>query len=99
MGAALGEGQLSSFAKDLQKRCDNGLLLVLVPRNRAGEIGNLVRRTFALTEYDPEGGPRRLADTSDCMVAVIYWEEILDVLGTVCSEPSSGDLAQFQAMY
>src|SRR5665811_2375746 len=44
-------------------------------------------------------GPWQPIDASGLSVAVICWEEILEVMGTVCSEPFTGDLAQFQAMY
>jgi hypothetical protein len=71
------------------------MLLVLVPLHRAAEITELVSSTFAFGG----DGPWRLDDTSDCLVAVIAWEELLDALGNVCSEPFSGDLAQFKAMY
>lgn len=96
LGAAFGEGQLRSYADDLRGRCKGeGLLLVLVPLHRADEITAMVSNTFGFTGE----GPWRLDEMSDCLVAVIYWEELLDALGTIRSEPFSGDLAQFQAMY
>src|SRR3546814_812558 len=93
LGAALGDGQLRSYVADLQKCSDNGLLLVLVPRRRATEIASSLSKEFALAE----DGLWRLGDTSRCSIAVSYWEEVLDALSNVCSEPFTSDLAQFQA--
>lgn len=95
LGAAFGEGQLTSYLGDLQENSDYGLLLVLVPLHRAAEMTASVSSAFALTG----NGPWQLGDTSDFSVAVIYWEEVLDALGAVRSEPFRGDRAQFEAMY
>ena len=98
LGAALGEGQLTSYLDDLKERSGSGLLLVLVPRHRTEEMTTSVPsacRPFALNG----NGPWQPVDASDLSVAVICWEEILEAMGTVCSEPFGGDLAQFQAMY
>ncbi|CAN7445069.1 hypothetical protein LJR235_002858 [Pararhizobium sp. LjRoot235] len=95
LGAAFGEGQLSSYLGDLQESSESGLLLVLVPLHRAAEMTASVSIAFALTG----NGPWQLGDTSDFSVAVIYWEEVLVALGAVRSEPFRGDLAQFEAMY
>lgn len=92
LGASFGEGQLSSFLADLQSRCGSGLLLVLVPLHRAAEMTTSVPSAFG-------NDPWRTGDTFDCSVAVIYWEEILEALGSVSSEPFRCDLAQFCAMY
>lgn len=93
LGAPFGAGQLRSYVADL---CvDGGLLLVLVPRHRAAEIIASVSKEFTRSGE----GPWLLGDQPGCLVGVIYWEDILDALNTVCSEPFSGDLAQFQAMY
>ena len=95
LGALLVEGQLRSYVADLQKCSDTGLLLVLVPRRRAREIISSVSKEFALAG----DGPWRLGDAYGCSIAVIYWEQVLDALSNVCSEPFISDLAQFQAMY
>lgn len=95
LDAPFGKGQLSSYVADLQKWPGNGLLLVLVPRRRAEETIASMSNTFALTG----SGPWQLRDPRDCLVAVIYWEEVLESLGVVGSEPFSSDLAQFHAMY
>jgi hypothetical protein len=89
LGAPFGGGQLGFYAADIQKRCDGGLLLVLVPRHRAEEIIASVSSTFALTGK----GPWRLGGPSGCSVAVIYWEDVLDTLRAVGSEPFLSDLA------
>lgn len=97
LGAALGEGQLASYLADLQKRT-GGLLLVLVPRHRIKEMITSVPSAchpFALNG----NSPWQPVDTFDLSVAVICWEEILEAMGTDCSEPFSDDLAQFHAMY
>lgn len=95
LGAAFGEGQLSSYLGDLQESSDSGLLLVLVPRYRAVAMKASVSSASALTG----DGPWQLGATSDFSVAVIDWEGVLDALGAVRSELFRGDLAQFQAMY
>jgi hypothetical protein len=95
LGAPFGEGQLGAYAANIQKRCDGGLLLVLVPRHRTEEIIASVSSTFALTG----NGPWRLGGPPGCSVAVIYWEDVLDVLRPVGSEPFHSDLDQFEAMY
>lgn len=93
LGAVLGENQLIAYAKALEK-CASGLLLVLVPAHRGAEILALVSGMFKLT-----GGGPWLRGKPDCSVAVIYWEEVLKALDVIRSEPFSGALAQFQAMY
>jgi hypothetical protein len=95
LGAALSDGQVRSYVTDLQNHCDGGLLLILVPRHRVGEITASVSKAFALNG----DSPWVLSDISHCVVAVIDWEEVLDVLDSVRCEPYSGDLAQFKAMY
>jgi hypothetical protein len=57
LGAPFGEGQLALYIADIQRRCDNGLLLVLVPRHRADEITKSVLSTLALTENGPRTCP------------------------------------------
>jgi hypothetical protein len=94
LGAAFGEDQLSSYLADFQRRHDSGVLLVLVPRHRAAEIIESVSSAFALTG----DGPWRLGETPDCSIAVIYWKEVLEALGSVRSERFESDLAQFRAM-
>ena len=98
LGAALGEVQLGSYVADLTNRCVGVLLLVLVPRHRDEEMTTEVPRACSPFALNGDG-PWQLGDTSDGSVAVIYWEEVLEALGTVCSEPFAGDLAQFQTMY
>jgi len=95
LDAPFGEGQLSSYVADLQKWSDGGLLLVLVPRRRTDETIVSVSRAFDLIG----NGPWQLGDPPNCLLAVIYWEDVLEDLGIVGSEPFSGDLAQFRAMY
>jgi len=98
LGAALGEGQLASYLCDFQNRSGVGLLLVLVPRHRIKEMHTSV--PSACHPFVVNGdGPWQPIDASGLSVAVICWEEILEVMGAVCSEPFSGDLAQFRAMY
>jgi hypothetical protein len=96
LGAAFGERQLASYVTDLQRRCgDGGILFVLVPHRRAVEVTASVSETFRFAG----DGPWRLNGPSECMVAVIHWEAVLEVLSTVRSEHLGGDLAQFLAMY
>jgi hypothetical protein len=95
LGAAFGKNQLRSYMADLQRRSSSGLLLVLAPRRRAVDATASVSRDFALTGTSPW----RLGDTPDYLVAVIYWEEVLEVLSAGCSQTLSGDLAQFHALY
>lgn len=84
--AQFGAGQLRSYAADLQGRAGGGLLLVLVPRDRIAEANTEVLKTFEL-------------DKANCVVAVASWDDVLDQLGSVTSDPFDGDLAQFRAMY
>ena len=98
LDAALGEGQLRSYVADLTNRCVGGLLLVLVPRYRDEEMTTSVPSACRPSALNGDG-PWQLGDTSDCSVAVIYWEEVLEALGSVRSEPFADDLAQFQTMY
>ena len=95
LGAELGAGQLGSYVDDLHARCEQGLLLVLVPRRRADEAAKIVSETFAL----PGRGPWQLPGASLCRIAVIHWEEVVEVLRTVRSEAFRADLEQFEAMF
>jgi hypothetical protein len=95
IAARLGEGQLGSYAADLQKCPDGGLLLVLVPRHREAEIKASVSKEFASSGE----GPWQMGDAFGCSTGVIYWEDVVGALNTIRSEPFTGDLAQFQAMY
>jgi hypothetical protein len=94
--ADFGQIQLPSYLGDLQKRCESGgSLFVLVPSRRADAIRKAVLNTFDVKGDDPwpVGSPPK------CSISVIFWEDVLDRLSEVKSEPFSGDLAQFQAMY
>ncbi|MGM5056098.1 PD-(D/E)XK nuclease family protein [Rhizobium sp. 814_E9_N1_1] len=95
LGAAFGEGQLSSYHGDLQESSDSGTLLVLVPHYRVAAMKASVSSACALTE----DSPWQLGLTSDFSVAVIDWEGVLVALRDVRSEPFLSDLAQFEAMY
>ncbi|WP_245503988.1 hypothetical protein [Rhizobium leguminosarum] len=95
LGAAFGEGQLSSYLDDLQESSDSGMLLVLVPHYRVAAMKASVPCVSAPTE----DGPWQRGATSDFSVAVIDWEGVLVALKDVRSEPFRGDLAQFRAMY
>lgn len=95
LGAAFGEGQLSSYLGDLQESSDRGMLLVLVPLYRVDAMKASVPSASALTE----DGPWQRGATSEFSVAVIDWEGVLVALSDVRSEPFRGDLAQFEAMY
>ncbi|MBX5157611.1 hypothetical protein HJB89_10790 [Rhizobium sp. NZLR8] len=95
LGAAFGEGQLSSYLGDLQKSSHSGMLLVLVPQYRVAAMKASVPSASPLTE----DGPWQHGATPDFPVAVIDWEGVLVALRDVRSEPFRGDLAQFEAMY
>lgn len=86
LGAPFGKGQLQSYASDLQNRAGGGLLLVLVPLHRMNEANECVSAAIAL-------------DTANCRTTVLSWDEVLDELGSVPSDPFRCDLAQFKAMY
>jgi hypothetical protein len=83
------------YVADLQARCSDGVVLVLVPQRRIEEINSSVAKMLSAGD----AGPWQLNEPSVCSVAVITWEDVLDTLAAVSSEPFSGDLAQFQAMY
>lgn len=95
LSAALGSGQLRSYVNDLNARCQQGVLLVLVPRRRAGEAAKVVSEAFNVSGE----GPWQIAGTSLCGVAVIAWEEVLEALRTVRTQPFQSDLEQFEAMF
>jgi hypothetical protein len=99
LDAAFGEGQLISYIRDLQSNSNNGVVLVLVPRRRADAIAEEIIETVSPTFTLIGNGPWRLDEPSDCLIAVIYWEDVLEALETVHSEEFESDLAQFQSMY
>ena len=86
LGAQFGEGQLASYAADLQRRAGGGMLLVLVPQYRIEEANTLVLKTFKL-------------DKTICAVKVASWDDVIEQFRCVTSEPFDGDLAQFSALY
>jgi hypothetical protein len=96
LSAPFGEGQLDSYLSDLRGRCgSSGFLFVLVPLYRTEEIAKSVSSMFGLGG----NGPWRLDGEPDCSVAVLLWEDVLDDLSVIKSEPFNSDLAQFRAMY
>jgi hypothetical protein len=69
--------------------------LVLVPRQRAGEVGKAVCTEFNFIE----DGPWSVGASPSCAVAIVFWEDVLAKLSAVNSEPFKSDFAQFEAMY
>jgi hypothetical protein len=94
LGADLSPGQVQSYVRDLEQRCRDGLLLVLVPRRR--QQGVITAVTAAVGAADASG---RWRLPSGCGVAVIFWEDVIQQLRAIRSEPFRDDLEQFDAMY
>ena len=94
LGAGLGPGQLRSYVGNLESRCRDGLLLVLVPRRREETAIAAVNDALAVTGLGPSW---RLP--SGCIVAVILWEDVVQACRAIHSAPFRDDLEQFDAMY
>jgi hypothetical protein len=95
LSAALMWDQPQSYVDDVHQRSGGGLLLVLVPRFRVGEAAAVISAQFTVAG----SGPWRLLDRSTCTVAIVTWNEVLDLLGTVDRTSFRNDLAQFRAIY
>ena len=95
LGAEFGAGQLRSYIADFQRRNCAGLLVVLVPRRRVNEICASTAKDLACTGP----GPWRVGVEAECAVLVMSWEDLLDALRAISSEPFAGDMAQFEGMY
>ena len=93
LGADLGPGQLRSYVTDLGRRCRDGLLLVLVPRRREENAITAIAAALPVTGRGPWPLP------SGCVVAVIFWEDVVQALRAIRSEPFRDDVEQFHAMY
>ncbi len=95
LDAPFGEGQLVSYAEELKKQREGGLLIVLVPSHRIAK-----EETIFPEEYKV-GDTARWVWSSDPRVvsALISWEEVLEALGKASLEAFRPDLAQFEAMY
>lgn len=95
LGAAFGLRQLESYVSAL---CvgGGGVLLLLVPKSRLEEINDYASTLFELACP----GPWRISrEAVDVACAVVTWEDVLETLSTVASEPFRDDLSQFLAMY
>ncbi len=94
--APFGQGQLQSYVSALCSSRQGGTLLILVPKARLDEIIGHVSAHFALEGAGPW---RVLREAVEIPCAVVTWEELLEALSTVPSEPFRDDLNQFRAMY
>lgn len=93
--AALGEGQLPSYVSDFAQKGCEGVLIVLVPSRRIVDV-----RSAAGQQLGCVGdGPWSVGTTSRCLVSVLSWEDVIQALGHVSTEPFAGDLANFAEMY
>jgi hypothetical protein len=96
LGAKLDKGQICCYAKDLQKNGSaSATLLVVVPLYRVGEAKEVVHDAFQLSGH----GPWRLTQYPQLSVAVITWNDVLDVLSEIGSQDFRNDLDQLRAMY
>lgn len=95
LDAPFGDGQLRSYANDFAQKGCEGVLIVLVPGRRIVDV-----RSAAGQQLGCVGdGPWSVGATSPCFVSVVSWEDVIQALGRVSTEPFAGDLANFAEMY
>ncbi len=95
LGAAFGLRQLESYVSAL---CvgGGGVLLLVVPKSRLEETNDYASTLFELACPGPWRISREAVEVAG---AGVTWEDVLEALSTVASEPFRDVLSQFRAMY
>lgn len=96
LGASLGDGQLESYLSLLSVGGAAGVLVLIVPRARRGEIVDSIQPKFNLEGAGPWRIPSGIDETP---LAVVSWEEVFEALATVQSHGFTDNLSQLRAMY
>lgn len=87
--------QFTSYASDLRRLGQGGMLFVLVPRHRAREANDAVAGALRLSGP----APWRLTDGSNIAVAVVHWDEGIEALSEIEDKSFQSELTQFRSMY
>jgi truncated hemoglobin YjbI len=96
LGASLGDGQLESYLAALSAGGAPGVLVVIVPRARRGEI---VERIRPMLHLEGAGPWRFRSGLFETPMAVVSWEDVFEALVTVPCDEFRDNLNQLRAMY